>query len=64
MFMSNTIGCKKFRLIALSDSKDTEEKLEDDVTNMGGSSCTVCLGPLNSTWIFMPYRHGKFCADF
>ena len=61
--MSNTIGCKKFKQIALSDSKDNEDELEDGVINMGGSNCTVCLGPRILTWLLMPYRHATFCTD-
>ena len=42
--MSNTIGCKKFMQIALNDSEDNEEELEDDAINMGGSNCTIFRG--------------------
>lgn len=40
--MSYTIGCKQF--CKLRDSEDNEDKLVDDVINVGGSNYTVCLG--------------------
>ena len=61
--MSKTIGCKKFTQMPLSDSADTEEELNDPTTNMVGSNCVVCLCPRILTWIFMPCRHAKFCAN-
>ena len=52
-----------FNQIALSDSEDNEDELEDGVINMGGSNCTVCLGPRILTWLLMPCRHATFCTD-
>ena len=54
---------QKFKQIALNDSEDNEEELEDDAINMGGSNCTVCLGPRILTWLLMPCRHATFCTN-
>ena len=62
--MSKTIGCKKFKVIPLSISEDSEEELLEPATNMVGSNnCVVCLCPRISTWILMPCRHAKFCDN-